>query len=91
MSISQEEAIPLGTFPARASYGGTPLPSDFQGDWTYGADPLIYDDNYRDYVEGQSTSEETWRLLYQADLGMLIPQNGENFTAGGLYRSGVGW
>ena len=27
----------------------------------------------------------------QQDLGMTVLLGGENFTAGGLYRSGVGW
>lgn len=92
-SITEFDAdtIEIGTAFARASYGGSSLPDIFQGTWRGTNDRFNYDDDYRGYVASLSTSEETWRLLDQTELRMTLPLSGENFTAGGLYRSGVRW
>ncbi|RAP39522.1 hypothetical protein BYZ73_20085 [Rhodovulum viride] len=81
------DAILLGSLLARASYGGSSIPDAFQGTWRGADDEFNYDDDYRGYIASLSRSSETWRLLDQFDLGMTIPLDGENFTAGGLYRS----
>ncbi|MDO8972957.1 peptidoglycan DD-metalloendopeptidase family protein [Reyranella sp.] len=88
--LSEAEIIRIGTAMARASYGGGGIPSEFQGTWRGAEDRLNYDDSYREYIASLSTSTETWKLLDRDALGMTLLSGGENFSAGGLYRSSVG-
>ncbi|WP_439614414.1 peptidoglycan DD-metalloendopeptidase family protein [Reyranella sp.] len=91
-AFSEVDAVKMGTFLSRASYGGSAIAEDYQGTWRGDADPFNYDDDYRGYLGSQSYSNYTWFLLAESELGssFFSGPTGGNFTAGGLFRSTAG-
>ena len=84
MALSQAEILRTGTFVARSVYGGDYIDSGFRGALDGEDDPQNYDDDYRGYLDSQTTD---WAVLTEARLGagFFAGPDGGSFTSGGLY------